>query len=158
MTVLTSRRTLAALVVALCLPLIGCGTETSPAAGSDEEDTSVSSSESAPEDTPVPAMARPPAEPLSPERMVEEATADLVARVSVEPDAITVVRNEAVTWRDGSIGCAEKGMNYTMALVEGHLVVLEADGQTYSYHSAQGRVPQYCANPQPPLDAGQGAS
>lgn len=157
MTVLTSRRTLAALAVALCLPLIGCGTETSPSAGSDDEDISVSSSDSSanePDEAPSPSLARPPGDKLGPAEMVAAATEDLVERSGVAAEAITVARNEAVTWRDGSIGCPKKGMNYTMALVPGHLVVLEADGQSYSYHSAQGRTPQYCADPQPPAENG----
>ncbi len=162
MTAITNRRTIAAFALALCLPLMGCGTETSPAAGSIDEDVAVSPTESSstaePAETKTPAMARPPAEPLTPETMAEKAKEDLAERSGVAVDQITVVRNDEVTWRDGSIGCAKKGMNYTMALVPGQLVVLEADGETYQYHSAQGRAPFLCENPQEPLDAGSGTS
>lgn len=168
MRAITSRRTIAAFALALCLPLLGCGTQTSPAAGSTDEDVAVSPTESSstepsaaePAETKTPAMARPPGEPLTPETMAEEAKKDLAERSGVAVDEITVVRNDEVTWRDGSIGCAEEGMNYTMALVPGQLVVLEADGATYQYHSAQGRAPFLCENPNPqePLDAGSGTS
>lgn len=166
MTALTRRRTIAALALAMCLPLLGCGTETSPAAGSTDEDVAVSPTEANPSDaeatepaeTKTPDMARPPGDPLTPEAIAESAMADLAERVGVAMEEITVVRNDAVTWRDGSIGCPKAGMNYTMALVPGQLVVLEAAGASYQYHSAQGRAASLCENPQEPLDAGFGTT
>ena len=59
---------------------------------------------------------------------------------------------EEVTWRDGSIGCPEPGMNYTQALVPGIRVVLELDGRRYEYHAGGGRSIFLCENPEPPLD------
>ena len=65
------------------------------------------------------------------------------ARAST-PRAITVVSTDEVTWRDGSIGCPEPGMNYTQALVPGVRVVLELDGVRYEYH-AGGAARSSCA-------------
>ena len=32
-----------------------------------------------------------------------------------------------MTWTDGSLGCPQKGMSYTQALVEGELLLLRVD-------------------------------
>ena len=52
-----------------------------------------------------------------------------------------------MTWRDGSIGCPEPGMNYTQALVPGIRVVLELDGARYEYHAGGARSIFLCENP-----------
>ena len=59
---------------------------------------------------------------------------------------------DEVTWRDGSIGCPEPGMNYTQALVPGIRVVLELDGVRYEYHAGGARSIFLCENPQPPAE------
>ncbi|WP_225753866.1 hypothetical protein [Actinotalea sp. Marseille-Q4924] len=79
-----------------------------------------------------------------------DAVADLAERLGVEPASVTVVRDEAVTWRDGSLGCPAPGMAYTQALTPGRLVVLEAGGRTVEYHSGGRRGLFLCENPQPP--------
>jgi hypothetical protein len=80
------------------------------------------------------------------------AVVDLAARQGVETTAITVVSTDEVTWRDGSMGCPEPGMNYTQALVPGIRVVLELDGVRYEYHSGGGRSMFLCEKPQQPAD------
>lgn len=81
-----------------------------------------------------------------------EAIADLAARLGADPAAITVVSVEDVTWRDGSIGCPDPGMNYTQALVSGTRLVLELDGVRYEYHSGGSRSIFLCEKPQAPLE------
>jgi hypothetical protein len=66
--------------------------------------------------------------------VVVAAVEDLAGRLGIEPDAVTVIDARAVTWPDGSLGCPEPGMMYTQVLVDGMLVVLEADGRHYEYH------------------------
>jgi len=80
----------------------------------------------------------------------EQAIADLAARLHLDAKDITVVRAVAVTWRDGSIGCAQPGMAYTQALVSGHLIELLAEGETYRYHQGGSRAPFYCDHPTEP--------
>jgi hypothetical protein len=75
--------------------------------------------------------------------VVEPARADLAARLDVEESSIEVVSTQAVTWRDGSLGCPQPGMVYTQALVEGSRVVLEHDDRFYDYH-AGGVEPFLC--------------
>jgi hypothetical protein len=81
-----------------------------------------------------------------------DAVADLAARLGVEPGEVTVVRDEAVTWRDGSLGCPVPGMAYTQALTPGRLVVLEAAGRTVEYHAGGRRGLFLCESPEPPLE------
>lgn len=69
---------------------------------------------------------------------------DLAGRLDVDPSQIGVVDDKAVTWRDGSLGCPELGMNYTQALVPGRRIVLDHAGQFYRYHGALDREPFPC--------------
>jgi hypothetical protein len=99
-----------------------------------------------PESSPgsFPGTAMDPSSPL-----VTDAVADLAGQLDLSPDDVTVVAAREVTWPDGSLGCPEPGMMYTQALVDGTLVVLEADGQRYEYHGGTPLV--LCENPKPPV-------
>lgn len=79
--------------------------------------------------------------------VVRQAVADLAEREGVEPSEITVVSREEVTWRNGSLGCAEPGMAYTQALVDGSRIVLGLAGRDYEYHAGGGRPPFLCERP-----------
>jgi hypothetical protein len=70
--------------------------------------------------------------------------ADAAERTGVPEDAIEVVRAEAVTWSDGSLGCPEPGMLYTQALVDGFQVVVNADGEELDYRVGQGGSFRLC--------------
>jgi hypothetical protein len=90
-----------------------------------------------------------PGSPIDPTLpLVTAAVEDLAGRLGIEPDAVTVVAAQAVTWSDGSLGCPEPGMMYTQVLVDGTLVVLEAGGRRYEYHG--GDPLSLCENPKPP--------
>jgi hypothetical protein len=77
--------------------------------------------------------------------------ADLAKLLDVDYDLIHVVVVEAVTWRDGSIGCPEPGMSYTQALVPGTRIILEHAGTEYHYHTTDRVDPFYCATPTEPF-------
>lgn len=79
-----------------------------------------------------------------------QAIADLATRLGVSAGDVVLVSEEAVTWRDGSLGCPEKDMMYTQALVDGHLIVLKVTETQYRYHSGNGRPPFYCEKPVDP--------
>lgn len=105
----------------------------------------------APEDSPGP-LDPPPASEADPAgAQTEMAIEDLVDRLDVPADEVTVVRAEFVTWPDGAVGCPEPGMAYTQALVEGMLIELEVDGESYRYHSSTDREPFLCTDPQEPV-------
>jgi hypothetical protein len=96
-------------------------------------------------------VSQPESRDLSSQLLARKAKQDLAARLSIPVHSIELVKLEEVTWRDGSLGCPQRGMVYTQALVNGSLIVLRANGRVYEYHSGKGRDPFYCATPEPPL-------
>ena len=48
-----------------------------------------------------------------------------------------LVQAQAVTWRDGALGCPQPGMAYTQALVPGWLLRVQAGGSTLQYHASR---------------------
>ncbi|OIJ28475.1 hypothetical protein UG56_001440 [Nocardioides luteus] len=125
---------LAVLLGPLLGPLLaGCGSEaTDP--GANVSDVPTTSSPTPAEDPKVAA-----------------AIADLAKRQGVKSEEITVVSNDKVTWRDGSLGCPEPGKMYTMVLTDGVRVVLEAAGKTYEYHGGESGPVTFCEHPQEPV-------
>lgn len=112
-------------VLAFAVLTLGCGAEADPT-----EEPSVTSAPSS-----------------SPSGPAADAVGDLATRLGVEADSIEVVSEEAVTWRDGSLGCAKPGFAYTQALVEGSRIMLRADGTDYEYHSGGAEPPFWCEKP-----------
>jgi hypothetical protein len=68
---------------------------------------------------------------------VELAVADLAGQLGIAAEAITVRSVEAVEWSDASLGCPEPGMMYAQVITPGYRIVLEANGQSYEYHSGR---------------------
>jgi hypothetical protein len=122
-------------VVALLLALGACGAEETAQPEPEPEETSMPSEETP--GTEVPGSTSPAA---------REAVADLAKRLDVAESDVSVDSVEEVTWRNGSLGCAQEGMMYTQALVDGSRIILSVDGTTYEYHQGQGRV-FWCENP-----------
>ncbi|MBD3756751.1 MULTISPECIES: hypothetical protein [Microbacterium] len=68
--------------------------------------------------------------------------ADLTDRgVTATPELVSA---EAVTFNDGSLGCASPGQSYTQAQVDGMRVVVTSDGKTYDYRFGNGPTPKLC--------------
>ncbi len=91
----------------------------------------------------------------SAQQMADVAIADLAERIggsSTDAATIAVVSVDEVTWRNGSLGCPAKGMQYTQVLTPGTRIVLVHEGVEYEYHAGSGRDPFYCAMPEAPLD------
>jgi hypothetical protein len=89
----------------------------------------------------------PPVTGEVPAALLDQIIADLAGRLGVPVGEIEVVRGEAVVWNDGSLGCAEPGMMYTQALVDGYWVVLEYEGQLYDYRATEGGHFRLCEVP-----------
>lgn len=163
-----SRTGIPAVLLVLTAVLAGCGDAgspgTSPASSTADgtSDTPTPSEDTVqPSDltpiTPEPAPVSPGVLPTGPVPDAIAGRADVRAAVAaeaerrgVEVSEVTVAGYADVTWSDGSLGCPEPGMMYTQALVPGHQLVLEVDGELASYHAAQGRDFTYCASPVPP--------
>lgn len=67
--------------------------------------------------------------------MVEAALAAAAEKTGVPRSDLKVVSSASVVWADGSIGCPEPGMSYTMALVPGYRIIIDAHGETLDYHA-----------------------
>lgn len=78
---------------------------------------------------------------------VRLATEDLMQRLAVQAEEITLVDITGVVWTDGSLGCPQPGMFYTQALVEGTRIRLRVGDVIYHYHSGRNQAPFYCENP-----------
>ncbi len=92
-----------------------------------------------------------------PQALLDAILADAEVRSGVPGEQLTLLRAEAVTWRDGSLGCPQPGMMYTQALVPGYWVVLEANGQELDYSASTGGYFFLCEDPllrQEPLPGG----
>jgi hypothetical protein len=68
--------------------------------------------------------------------VTEAVLADASKRTGVEVAKLEIVESVAVTWPDGSLGCPEPGMNYTMALVPGYRIRIKAAERVLNYHAS----------------------
>jgi len=84
---------------------------------------------------------KPPAEAKG---VVELAMDDLIQKTGVALEALRLVSVEAVQWSDASLGCPKPGMVYAQVITPGFLVVLEATGDEYEYHTDEGRFVVLC--------------
>ena len=103
----------------------------------------------------------PPTEPATPvtgevpTAILSAIVQDLAARTDTSLEQISVIRDQAVVWSDGSLGCPQPGVMYTQALVDGYWVELEVDGRTFDYRAARTGHFVLCENgrlpPTPPV-------
>ena len=89
--------------------------------------------------------------------MKGEAPADLVAKVRADAarrsdeatGELQLVRDEAVTWNDGSLGCPRAGEVYPQVPVAGYWIVFLAVGREFDYRvDNRGRY-RLCESSQP---------
>lgn len=68
--------------------------------------------------------------------------ADLASRaVTGTPELVSA---EAVTFNDGSLGCAKPGQSYTQAIVDGMRVIVTVEDVRYDYRFGTGDSPKLC--------------
>ena len=82
--------------------------------------------------------------PKAPAELVQAAIDDAAQRTSTRAADVVVVSAGSVTWSDGSLGCPQPGMNYTMALVPGYRILVQAGGQVLRYHAGRRGAVQFC--------------
>lgn len=68
---------------------------------------------------------------------VAAARTGLATKFNVPRSDIDVVSISAKDWPDSSLGCPEEGKVYAQVITPGYLVVLEHNGQWYTYHTDQ---------------------
>jgi hypothetical protein len=69
--------------------------------------------------------------------VTEAVLADAAKRTGLKQSELAVERAEPVTWADGSLGCAEPGMHYTMGPVPGYRIRVRAGKQALDYHASR---------------------
>lgn len=103
--------------------------------------------ESAPKLIPVePVEAIPAVTGEAPAALLAEIRADLATLSGTGLEEMIVLRDQAVTWSDGSLGCPQPGMMYTQALVPGYWVVVQVGEQEYDYRASQSGYFVLCEN------------
>jgi hypothetical protein len=60
---------------------------------------------------------------------------DLASRLDLDVSEITVASAMVVQWTDSSLGCPAPGFAYAQVITSGHQIILEADGEQYTYHT-----------------------
>lgn len=87
----------------------------------------------------VPADASPTEVRMSPTlaSITDAVLVDAVKRTGMNKASLEVASAEAVTWADGSLGCPQPGMSYTMALVPGYRIKVRAGERVLDYHASQ---------------------
>jgi hypothetical protein len=85
----------------------------------------------------------------TPQEFIDKAKADLAAVRNIDSSEIEVIRAEAVTYNDGSLGCPQPEEMYMMALVDGYRVVLYYDGIEFDYRLSETGAMVMCDLPQP---------
>lgn len=89
----------------------------------------------------------PPVTGEAPAEVLERIRADLAMRTERDTKALKPVRDEAVTWSDGALGCPRFGEVYPQLPTRGYWIVFELDGRQYDYRvDARGRF-RLCENP-----------
>ena len=80
------------------------------------------------------------------EEPLAAAVEDLSTQTGMPPGQITPASMEAVEWGDSSLGCPQPGFMYAQVITPGFKIVLEADGQQYTYHTDQDSNVVLCEN------------
>jgi hypothetical protein len=83
----------------------------------------------------------------APVEVLERIRADLAARTKLDTKTLKPLRDEAVTWSDGALGCPRFGELYPQLPTQGYWIVFEAGGRQYDYRvDGRGRF-RLCENP-----------
>jgi hypothetical protein len=84
------------------------------------------------------------------EAQMQRVRRDLSARLKLDPSAIRVTSVEPTEW-GGALGCPAPERVYTLALMPGYRLTLEAEGQQYVYHTDRSDRFVLCREGQPVL-------
>ena len=165
MSCLIHRALLAMLILSLVLTEVACGArdarEDIPPAAPVEAQT-IPGSSPTPELEPTAELLREIVEPVSPvspalplnkpamapanqavqpipgsEAALAAAIAHLSQQTGVPANEIRLISVEARKWSDASLGCPQEGFMYAQVITPGYLIILEAQGQGYEYHTDQ---------------------
>ncbi len=72
--------------------------------------------------------------------VVGMAKSDLAKRLNISEEQIHLIKQEKKDWPDTSLGFPEEGKMYAQVVTPGFVIILEAGGKQYEYHSDYKRV------------------
>lgn len=84
-----------------------------------------------------------------PDDLLEMVVSDAAVLAAVDGGEVRTLTAQAMTWSDGSLGCAAPGEIYTQEPVAGYWVVLEAGGVAYDYRVTDRGAFKLCTSPLP---------
>ena len=92
----------------------------------------------------TPSMATPPDTGL--QNLIERIKEDLASRLALSETAIEVAEVMEVEWSDSSLDCPQPGMDYLQVITPGYRIVLQANNQSYEYHTNRDAYFVYCGD------------
>jgi hypothetical protein len=92
----------------------------------------------------------PPEEPGL-QALITNVKTDLAGRLSIPLEEITLIEFTAVEWSDSSMDCPEPGMSYLQVITPGYRIILQANNNSYEYHSNRDSYFVYCEGRVPPI-------
>jgi hypothetical protein len=84
-------------------------------------------------------MSTPITPDASAENLVTLVKQHLAQTLNISADQIALSQLQPVVWRDAGLGCPKPGVDYIQMETPGYRIVLEAQGQTYNYHTDQSK-------------------
>jgi hypothetical protein len=81
------------------------------------------------------------------EKLVLLVKGHLAQRLGIAEDGIVLSDVRPVMWRDASLGCPKPAIDYIPMETPGYKIVLEANEQTYNYHTDADRRFVLCNRP-----------
>lgn len=82
-------------------------------------------------------------------KMVQLASEQLAERLGVDIGEITLVEAVSRDWPDSGLGCPSPDLIYAAVITPGYQITLEAEGETYIYHTDTGDNAVLCVDGQP---------
>jgi hypothetical protein len=67
--------------------------------------------------------------------LIDIAREDLAERLDIPLEQITVLEAKLVEWPDASLGCPQPDTVYIQVPMDGSIILFQAGGETYQYHT-----------------------
>lgn len=71
----------------------------------------------------------------TPQELILQAKGQLAKKLSIDVEAIILFNVNAIEWSDASLGCPQAGMTYAQVITPGYQILLEANGQVFTFHT-----------------------